>query len=59
MNIFYPRLYEDIDFSRGYEIKSKELYKLLKHQEIGRRYADELIKVYLKDGTEKWLMYSL
>ncbi|MBN2533498.1 MAG: hypothetical protein JXB88_11425 [Spirochaetales bacterium] len=59
LGFFFPRLHADIDFSRGYEIKSKELYKLLKEQEIGKRYADELIKVYLKDGTEKWLLVHI
>jgi hypothetical protein len=49
-------IYNDIDFSRGYEVKSNQLYKLLKDQNIGKRYTDELIKVYLKDGTEKWLL---
>lgn len=46
LKFFIPRLYTDIDFSKGYENKSKELYKLLKQHEIGKRYADELIKVY-------------
>jgi hypothetical protein len=59
LGFFFPTLCGDIDFSKGYEIKSKELYKLLKHQEIGKRYADELIKVYLKDGTEKWLLIHI
>ena len=59
MEFFFPKLHTDIDFSRGYEIKSKELYKLLKQQEIGKRYADELIKVYLKDGREKWLLIHI
>ena len=59
LEFFFPRLHADIDFSRGYEIKSKELYKLLKQQEIGKRYADELIKVYLKDGKEKWLLIHI
>ena len=59
LEFFFPQLYADIDFSRGYEIKSKELYKLMKQQEIGKRYADELIKVYLKDGTEKWLLIHI
>jgi len=59
LEFFFPALHADIDFSRGYEIKSKELYKLLKQQEIGKRYADELIKVYLKDGTEQWLLIHI
>ena len=56
---FFPELHADIDFSRKYEIKSKELYKLLKEHEIGKRYTDELIKVYLKDGKERWLLIHI
>jgi hypothetical protein len=59
LEFFFPGLHKDIDFTKGYEIKNKELYKLLKQQEIGKRYADELIKVYLKDGTEKWLLIHI
>jgi len=59
LEFFFPLLYADIDFSRGYEFKSKELYKLLKEQEIGKRFADELIKVYLKNGTERWLLIHI
>ena len=59
LDFFFPLIYADIDFSRGYEVKSKELYKLLKDQHIGKRYTDELIKVYLKDGTEKWLLIHI
>jgi hypothetical protein len=59
LEFFFPRLHADIDFSRGYEIKSRELYKLLKEQEIGKRYADGLIKVYLKNGSERWLLIHI
>lgn len=59
MKFFFPRAFKEIDFSRGYEFKNKELYKLLKDQEIGKRYTDELIKVYLKDGTEQWLLIHI
>ena len=59
LDFFFPKIYTDIDFTKGYEIKSKELHKLLKDQYIGKRYTDELIKVYLKDGTEKWLLIHI
>jgi hypothetical protein len=31
----------------------------VKDSEIGRRYADKLIKVLLKDGSEKWLLIHI
>ena len=34
----------------------KELEKIVKASMIGKRLADMLVKVYLKDGAEKWLL---
>ena len=34
----------------------KELQKILKTNETGKRYADKLVKVYLTSGEEKWLL---
>ncbi len=34
----------------------KELQKIIKGSETGRRHADKLARVYLRDGSEKWLL---
>ncbi len=59
MEFFFPNMAQEIDFSKGYEIKSKDLPKLLKNHEIGKRYADELIRVFLKNGKDTLLFVHI
>ncbi len=56
---FFPTMYADIDFSKGYTFLDKELQKIIDRDEIGKRYADKLVKIYLKSGTEKWLLIHI
>lgn len=57
---FLPKLYPEIDFSRSYESLDKELSQIL--EAIGstnKRIADKLVKVWLKGGTEKWILIHI
>ncbi|MCU0642821.1 MAG: cytosolic protein [bacterium] len=56
---FFPKIYSDIDFSRGVEFLDKELQKILKGSELGKKIVDKLVKVYLNDGSEKWLLIHI
>jgi hypothetical protein len=56
---FFPLAHADIDWSRGYEMLDKELQKILRTAKQGRRYVDKLVKVWLKDGQEKWLLIHI
>ena len=56
MNFFFPKIAKEIDFNKGYQFLDKELEKITSNSELGRRLADILVKTYLKDGTEKWLL---
>ncbi len=56
LEFFYKNIYQDIDFKKGYEFLDKEFQQIVKDNEIGNRYADKLVKVWLKDGSEKWLL---
>ncbi|MDQ7033010.1 MAG: Rpn family recombination-promoting nuclease/putative transposase [Desulfonauticus sp.] len=56
LEFFFPEILRDIDLERGYEFLDKELQKIVQDSEVGKRLADVLIKVYLRDGTEKWLL---
>ncbi len=49
---FFPDIHQDIDFSKGIEILDSELRDIPPYGNVGKRYADELIKVYLKDGSQ-------
>lgn len=53
---FFPKIYPEIDWERGYEQLDTELANLKKGNLTGRQLADKLIKVYLKSGKELWML---
>ncbi len=55
--LLYPDARKIFDLSRGFEFLDKELLALFPELEkASSRYADKLVKVWLKDGTEKWIL---
>jgi len=48
---FFADIHKDIDFSKGIEILDSELRDIAPYGNVGKRYADELVKVHLKDGS--------
>ena len=56
---FFPHIHADIDWSRRYEFKDKELPQLGREHATGKRIADKLAKVWLKDGRETWLLIHI
>jgi hypothetical protein len=56
MAFFFPQAHAEIDWSRSYETLDKELQKIAPQAEQGRRVVDKLVKVWLKDGQERWLL---
>ncbi|MFH0926707.1 MAG: cytosolic protein [bacterium] len=56
MEFFFIEIYNDLALEKGYEFLDKELQKIVKDSEVGKRYADKLIKVFLKNGHEKWIL---
>jgi len=55
MAFFFPKAYNDIDWSKGYESLDKELQEIVRDAETGRRFADKLVKVGLRSGEEAFL----
>lgn len=51
--IFFPHIYADIDFDREILFLSQELRKLEPDHNVGKRVADTLVQVYLKDGSRR------
>ncbi|NOT62605.1 MAG: DUF4351 domain-containing protein [Acidobacteria bacterium] len=49
---FFPEAHAAIDWSRGVEFLDKEMQQIVADAELGRRLADKLAKVWLRDGTE-------
>ncbi len=56
---FFPQAHVDIDWDRGHEMLDKELQPIIRKSEGGRLYLDKLVKVWLRDGQEKWLLIHI
>jgi Domain of unknown function (DUF4351)/Putative transposase, YhgA-like len=56
MQFFFPDAYNEIDWIQKPEFLDKELQEVAADAQIGRRFADKLVKVYLKNGQEKWVL---
>lgn len=59
LEFFFPEVHRDLDFSKGYEFLEKELQQILVASETGARIVDKLVKVYLRDGSESWLLIHI
>jgi hypothetical protein len=53
---FFPKAYADIDWTRGYEMLDTEFQKVIREAVVGQHRADKLVKVWLKNGEEAWLL---
>lgn len=53
---FYPDIHADIDWNRGYVALDKEFQRISRRAKVGKRLADKLFKVWLNDGSERWLL---
>jgi len=50
LEFLFPKIYKAIDFSKKYEFLNKELRKISPYSKTGKRLADVLVKVHLKDS---------
>ena len=55
---FLPDLYEKIDFNKPPDFLQQELFKVIIEKK-GRKIADQIVKVHLKDGQEKWILIHI
>ena len=56
---FFPTIHQDIDWSRGYENLDGELQKVVRDAELGRRWADKLMKVWRCTGEEQIVLIHI
>jgi hypothetical protein len=57
---YFREIYQAIDFEKGFEFLDKELQKILPQEDdTGQRVVDKLVKVFLLDGSEKWLLIHI
>jgi hypothetical protein len=59
MAFFAPPAYDEIDWSRDYTFLDKELQQVVPQAETGSRRVDKLVKVFLRDGQETWLLIHI
>ncbi len=59
MAFFFPEIERDIDWHKGYEFLDKELEKIVRDSKLGKRLADKLVKVFLQNGDETWLLIHI
>jgi len=53
LDFFFPAVHAGIDWGRGHEFLDKELERVVRDAELGRRLCDKLVKVWRKDGEEE------
>lgn len=59
IQFFFAATAELIDWQRPCEFLDKEFQRIAPEAEIGKRYADQLVRVWRQDGAEVWLLLHL
>jgi hypothetical protein len=59
MKLFFPQIYPQINWEKGYEFLDKEFQQIVRDAEIGVREADKLVKVWRRDDTEIWVLLHI
>ncbi len=54
--LLFPGIHARIDWSRGHESLDKEFQQVVREADVGRRYVDKLVKVWTKEGQERWVL---
>ena len=57
--LLFPAAHAGIDWSRGFESLDKEFQQVVREAELGRRFVDKLFKVWVRDGTEYWVLIHI
>ena len=56
---FAPELHKEVDFSKTPDFLQQELFQEILDQKKGTNYADQIVKVHLKNGEEKWILIHI
>jgi hypothetical protein len=59
LQFFFPQVYAEVDFDKGFQFLDKELERIVKKSLLKKRFADKLVKVFLKDGSQKWILIHI
>lgn len=56
LEFFFPDIAADVDWAIPVDFLEQELRQVLPDDEVGRRDADVLVRVYRLDGMESWVL---
>jgi len=56
---FFPDAHTAIDWAKGHVFLDKELQKVVRDAELGKRLVDKLVKVYTREGVETWVLVHI
>ncbi|WP_027849267.1 Rpn family recombination-promoting nuclease/putative transposase [Marinospirillum minutulum] len=59
LQLLFTDIHDKIDWTKEHSFLDKELQQITADAQVGRRYADQLIKVYAKDGSEEWVLIHI
>ena len=59
IQFFFPQTAALINWERPHEFLDKEFQQIVREAELGRRYADKLVKVWQIQGEEIWLLIHI
>jgi hypothetical protein len=59
IELFFPQAHREIDWSRGYDFLDQELQAVVRDAELGRRWADRLVRVWRTGGEDEWVLIHL
>ena len=59
MSFFFPEAARAIAWSKGFDFLDSELQQVTLEAETGKRIVDKLVKVYLRNGQENWLLLHI
>ena len=59
MSFFFPEAARAIAWSKGFDFLDGELQQVTLEAETGKRIVDKLVKVYLRNGQENWLLLHI
>lgn len=59
LELCFPQIHADIDWSKGYISMDTDLREVTRDAEIGNRLADKLVKVWLHDGEEVFVLIHI
>ncbi len=59
IEFFHKELYDDLNFRKGYVFLDKEFQSIVSKSDHGKGYVDKLVKVYLKNGEDRWILIHI